>query len=92
MEMCDFFNPKNVNIGFGIDHTKNPHLLTHLSKTPLFQWEIISSHSKRWRFFVSINVRANGNIFRVKKSHSSLRSVFLDHSVLGFSVQSNVTD
>ena len=31
--------------------------------------------------FVLINARANGNIFRIKKSHNSLRYVFLKQAV-----------
>ena len=37
--------------------------------------------SKKWRFFVLINARANDNIFRVKKSHISITSIFFTHSV-----------
>ena len=41
----------------------------------------LTNGSKRWQFFVLINARANGNIFGVKKSHISLRSVFFRHTV-----------
>ena len=37
---------------------------------------------KKMAIFCFENARANGNIFRVKKSHISLRSVFLGHPVL----------
>ena len=36
---------------------------------------------KKMTIFVLINARANGNIFRVKRSHISLRCVFLNYSV-----------
>ena len=42
----------------------------------------MTNGSKRWRFFVLINARANGNIFRVKKSHISLSGVFFKQPVL----------
>ena len=38
----------------------------------------MTKRSKRWWIFVLINTRADGNIFRVKKSHISLRCIFLD--------------
>ena len=38
----------------------------------------LNNRSKRWQTFVLINTRANGDIFRAKKLHISLRSVFLD--------------
>ena len=44
----------------------------------------MTNGSKRWQFFVLISARANGNIFRVKKSHISLRCVFFRHPVFKF--------
>ena len=40
--------------------------------------QFLTNGSKRWRFFVLINARANGNIFRVKKSNISLTDIFFD--------------
>ena len=46
----------------------------------IFHWKrtFLAKGSKRWRFFVLINTRANGNIFRVKKSNISLTDIFFD--------------
>ena len=41
----------------------------------------LTNGTKRWRFFVLINARANNNIFRVKKSNLSLIEMFLTHPV-----------
>ena len=41
----------------------------------------LTNGSKRWRFFVLIDARANANIFRVKKSLKILKKLFLKHPV-----------
>ena len=40
------------------------------------KWAFSDQWVKRWHFFVLINARANGNIFRVKKSNISLTGIF----------------
>ena len=49
-------------------------------------WPMVQKDGDFWFWSTSIVT-----FLGLKKSHS-LRSVFLDHSLLGFSVQSNVTD
>ena len=44
----------------------------------------LTKGAKSWHFLGFINARANGNIFRVKKSHISLWGAFLGHPVLHF--------
>ena len=48
---------------------------------PLKKGHFLTNGSKRWQFFVLINARPNGHIFRAKKSHISSWCVFLKHSV-----------
>ena len=84
-----FFNPKNVTISPGIDQNQkwligqNLPFFNEISLQPTkilnsdVKWAFSDSRVKRWQFFVLINARANGYIFRVNKSQISLRSAFL---------------
>ena len=89
-EMFDFLTLKMLPLALALFKTKNCHLFDPLDKIALFQWKFslaiknehfLTNGSKRWQFFVLINANANGNVFRVKKSHISLRCVFLKHPV-----------
>ena len=91
-EKFDFLTLKMLPLALALIKAKI--FLTHWSENAHFtlefrffngwrQFSIESGHfltngAKRWRFFDLINARANGNIFRAKKSHISLRCVFLN--------------
>ena len=86
------FNPKNVTIGSCIDQNKKCYLFDSLVRRcpfymrilsfwwleGIFHWKraIFDQWVKKMAIFLLINERANGNIFRVKKSHISLRCIF----------------
>ena len=92
-----FFNPKNANINSGIDQNKKSPSFWHIGQKMLIWHENLEFLMARENFslkkgnfyqwvkwmaiFVLINARANGNIFRVKKLHISLRSVYFRHPV-----------
>ena len=89
-EMCDFLTLKCYHC---LWHWSKQNLPS-FGQNSHFTWEFrvfdawrefsietgqfLTNGSKRWRFFVLINARANGNIFRVKKSNISLRDIFFD--------------
>ena len=71
-----FFNPEYVTIGSGIDQNKKITIFfTHWSENAHFTLK----KGIFWpmgQLFVFIIARADGDIFRLEKSHISLRSVF----------------
>ena len=96
-EMCDFLTLKMLPLALALIKTNNRHLFYPLVRKcsfymriyrfwrleRIFHWngQFLTNGSKIWQFLVFINARANGNIFRFKKSHISLRCVFLRHPV-----------
>ena len=83
--MWDFYLLKMLPFALTLIKTKIHHLFDpikniYTSKTlnSHEKWALLTNGSKSWRFFVLINVRANGHIFRFNKPLISLRSVFWD--------------
>ena len=91
----DFLTLKMLALALALIKTKNRHLFDPLVRKCSFYMRVFggwrqfsiekglffTNGSKRWRFFVLINTRANANIFKVKKSLKILKKLFLKHPV-----------
>ena len=78
-----FFHPKNVTVGSGVDQNKKSSSFWPIGQKMLillenFEFSMASNNFPLKKgIFWPMDQKANGNIFRVKKWHMSLRSVFV---------------
>ena len=65
-EICGFVTLKILPLALALIKPKNRHLFVQLVRK-CSKGQFLTNESKRWRFFVLINARANGNIQHLLK-------------------------